>query len=137
MGDTRQLDRLRPGSSIRLPGLVLMRQRPGSAKGIVFMTVEDEYGVGNLVIYTDVATRDRAALVAGRLLVAEGRIEREVERAEVPITHLLVRRLIDRSDLLDGLVAVDGQEAAAEVAERTLGRADEVRRPEPGSRRAP
>ena len=101
------------------------------------MTVEDEYGVGNLVVYTDVSTRDRAALVAGRLLVAEGRIEREVERAEVPITHLLVRRLVDRSDLLDGLVAVDGPEAAAEVAERTLGRADEVRRPEPGSQRAP
>ena len=137
MGDTRQLGRLRPGSLIRLPGLVLMRQRPGSAKGIVFMTVEDEYGVGNLVVYTDVSTRDRAALITGRLLVAEGRIEREVERAEVPITHLLVRRLIDRSDLLDGLVAVDGPDAAAEVAERTLGRADEVRRPEPGSRRAP
>ena len=114
-----------------------MRQRPGSAKGIVFMTVEDEYGVGNLVVYTDVSTRDRAALVAGRLLVAEGRIEREVERAEVPITHLLVRRLVDRSDLLDGLAAVDGPEATAEVAERTLGRADEVRRPEPGSRRTP
>ena len=65
MGDTRQLGRLRAGSSIRLPGLVLMRQRPGSAKGIVFMTVEDEYGVGNLVVYTDVSTRDRAALVPG------------------------------------------------------------------------
>jgi error-prone DNA polymerase len=59
-----------------------------------------------------------------------------VAQAEVPITHLIVRRLVDRSDLLDGLVAVDGPEAAAEVAERTLGRADEVRRPEPGSQSA-
>ena len=89
------------------------------------------------MVYTDVSTRDRAALVAGRLLVAEGHIEREVERAEVPITHLLVRRLIDRSDLLDGLVAADGPEAAADLAERTLGRADEVRRSEPGRRWAP
>jgi error-prone DNA polymerase len=75
--------------------------------------------------------RDRAALIGARLLVAEGRIERETERAEVAITHLICRRLIDRSDLLDGLSAIDG---AAEWAERALGRADEVRRPEPGSR---
>lgn len=54
LGDSRELGRLRAGSWIRLPGLVLMRQRPGSAQGIVFMTVEDEYGVGNLVVYTDV-----------------------------------------------------------------------------------
>ena len=134
--DTRALDRRRSGSAIRLPGLVLMRQRPGSAKGIVFMTVEDEHGVGNLVIYPDVAARDRSALVAGRLLVAEGRVERQEEHAEVPIIHLVVRRLIDRSDLLGclsdpGIAAGDG-----DWVDRLLGRADEVRRPEPGNRRA-
>jgi error-prone DNA polymerase len=110
---------------------------PKSAKGIVFITVEDEHGVGNLVVYPDVTARDRAALVAGRLLLAEGRIEREVKEvkhAEVPITHLIVRRLVDRSDLLDGLAAVDGP-AATGWADRMLGRADEVRRPEPGSQR--
>ncbi|MBL6455813.1 error-prone DNA polymerase [Belnapia sp. T6] len=134
--DCRQLGRLRSGASIRLPGLVLMRQRPGSAKGIVFMTVEDEHGVGNLVVYPDVAARDRAALVAGRLLVAEGRIEREVERAEVPITHLIVRRLIDRSDLLGCLTDPGIAVGGSDWVDRVLGRADEVRRPEPGSRRA-
>jgi error-prone DNA polymerase len=133
--DTRRLASLRPGAWIRLPGLVLMRQRPGSARGIVFLTVEDEHGVGNLVVYPDVAARDRAALVAGRLLIAEGRVEREVEHAEVPITHLIVRRLLDRSDLLDSLVAVDGGAPGSDWAERTLGHADEVRRPEPGSQR--
>jgi error-prone DNA polymerase len=135
-GDSRGLGRLRSGAAIRLPGLVLMRQRPGSAKGIVFMTVEDEHGVGNLVIYPDVAARDRSALVAGRLLVAEGRVERQVEHAEVPIIHLVVRRLVDRTDLLGclndpGVAAGDG-----DWVDRMLGRADEVRRPEPGSRRA-
>ncbi|WP_043344118.1 error-prone DNA polymerase [Belnapia moabensis] len=134
--DTRRLDRQRSGAVIRLPGLVLMRQRPGSAKGIVFMTVEDEHGVGNLVIYTDVAARDRAALVAGRLVAAEGRVERQEEHAEVPIVHLVVRRLIDRSDLLGcltdpGLAAGDGG-----WVDRVLGRADEVQRPEPGGERA-
>jgi error-prone DNA polymerase len=119
---------------VRLPGLVLIRQGPGSAKGIVFLTVEDEHGVANLVVYDQVAQRDRAALVAGRLLIAKGRVEREVEHAEVPITHLIVRRLLDRSDLLDRLLKVDDGTADPNWAERSLGRADEVRRPEPGRR---
>ena len=139
--DTQRLNTARPGSWIRLPGLVLMRQRPGSAKGIVFLTVEDEFGVGNLVVYTDVAARDRQALVSARLMLAEGRVERETQHAEVPITHLLVRRLIDRSDLLrDLLVDNPGAQLAAhlaapgEWAERSLSRADEVKRQEPGAR---
>jgi error-prone DNA polymerase len=59
--DTRRLRSAKAGSSIRLPGIVLMRQRPGTAKGIVFITIEDEFGVCNLVVYTNVGTRDRAA----------------------------------------------------------------------------
>jgi hypothetical protein len=78
---------------------------------------------------------NRAALVAGWLLIAEGRVEREVEHAEVPITHLIVRRLLDHSDLLDRLVEIDAGNANPDWAERSLGRADEVRRPEPGSGR--
>jgi len=130
--DTARLNQARAGSWIRLPGLVLMRQRPGSAKGIVFLTVEDEFGVGNLVVYTDVSARDRQALVSARLMLAEGRVERENQHSEVPITHLLVRRLIDRSDLLRELLAENPADPA--WAERSLGRADEVRRPEPGAR---
>ena len=106
-GDTRQLNARRAGTKIRLPGLVLIRQRPGSAKGVVFLTVEDEHGVANLVVFERIAARDRAALVSGRLLIAEGRVEREVAQAEVPITHLIVERLIDRSDLLSRLVEIE------------------------------
>lgn len=69
----------------------------------------------------------------GQLLVAKGRVEREVEKAEVPITYLIVRRLIDRSDLLDGLAAIEWPSADTGWADRTLGHADEVRRPDPGS----
>ena len=110
--DTRRLGTARPGCWVRLPGLVLMRQRPGTAKGIVFVTVEDEFGTANLVIYADVGARDRAAMVGARLLVAEGRVERETERAEVPITHLICRKLADRSDLLDGLMRSEAPESA-------------------------
>jgi hypothetical protein len=65
----------------------------------------------------------------------EGRVERETEHAEVPITDLICRRLIDRSDLLDGQSSIDGGDNA--WAGRALGRADEVRRPAPGSRPSP
>src|SRR3954464_9754945 len=119
----------------RLPGLVLIRQRPGSAKGVVFLTIEDEHGAANLVVFEQTARRDRAALASGRLLGAEGRVEREVEHAEVPITHLIVRRLVDRSDLLNRLVEIDGGQASPDWTDRPLARADGVGRPEPGSPR--
>jgi error-prone DNA polymerase len=73
--------------------------------------------------------------VSGRLLIAEGRVEREVAQAEVPITHLIVERLIDRSDLLSRLAQIDDTTQDQVWTERSLGRADEVRRPEPGSQR--
>jgi error-prone DNA polymerase len=128
---TRSLAASRAGTRLRLPGLVLMRQRPGSAKGVVFLTIEDEFGVANLVVFQDIAARDRAALVAGRLLLAEGVLEREDAHAEIPILHLIIRRLTDWSAMLDALPQAEGSSA---WAERNLGRADEVRRPDPGAR---
>jgi error-prone DNA polymerase len=92
--DTRRHgERCREGAEVKLPGLVLMRQRPGTAKGIVFVTVEDEHGQANIVVFTNVGERDRAALLGARLMVVEGIIERETEHAEVPITHVIARRL--------------------------------------------
>ncbi|MHB0726986.1 error-prone DNA polymerase [Roseomonas mucosa] len=132
LDDTRRLGTARPGSRIRLPGLVLMRQRPGTAKGVVFVTIEDEFGHGNLVVYADLAARDRAALIGARLLIAEGRVERKTEHAEVPITHLICRRLIDCSDMLNGLMR--GHEGST-FGDAALLHGDEVRRPEPGSAR--
>ena len=67
-----------------------------------------EFGIANLVIYTDVGERDRSALIGARLMVAEGRIEREADHSEVPITHLICRKLIDRSDLLGTLTREEG-----------------------------
>jgi error-prone DNA polymerase len=125
LADTRALNAAPQGRRLRLPGLVLVRQRPGSAKGVVFFTVEDEHGIANLVMYPAIAERFRAAVVASRLIVAEGRVERH-ERSEVPIIHLLISRVEDRSDLLDGLHLMD--EARWEA---TMARADEVRRPNP------
>nr|MCU0887890.1 error-prone DNA polymerase [Rubritepida sp.] len=69
--DTRALDAARQGAWLRLAGLVLVRQRPGSAKGVMFFTLEDEHGVANLVLYADLQRRFRREIVAARLLVAE------------------------------------------------------------------
>ncbi len=129
--DTHALRSARSGRRVRLGGMVLMRQQPGTAKGVVFVTVEDEHGVANLVVFADVAARDRQALICSRLLVVEGQVQREDEAVEVPVIHILAKRLVDRSDLLDGLGKIDGSAGWG----RALGRADEVRRPEPGSRR--
>jgi len=131
LADTRRLNAARRGAWLRLPGLVLVRQRPGSAKGVVFFTVEDEWGVANLVLYPDLARQFRAAVVGARLVVAEGRVER-VEAA-VPIIHLIVRKLIDRSELLADLAALDDTQGRADAHDpwtRSLARADEVRRPD-------
>lgn len=132
--DTRVLSRLPAGRRVRVPGLVLMRQQPMTAKGVIFLTLEDEHGQANVVVYTSIAKRDRVAMLTAALLVAEGRVEREDEHAEVPIVHLIASRLIDRSDLLATLGTIDGQEDGA-WAEKALGRADEINRPDPGSRR--
>ncbi|WP_372617895.1 error-prone DNA polymerase [Falsiroseomonas sp.] len=121
--DTRALDAARQGRWVRVPGLVLVRQRPGSAKGVVFFTVEDEFGTANLVLYPDIVTRDRAAVIGARLVLAEGRVER-METSEVPIIHLVVRRLHDWSKLLDGLHALEDANW-----DRVLANADEVRSP--------
>lgn len=123
--DTRALIASRQGRWIKLAGLVLVRQRPGSAKGVVFFTVEDEFGTANLVLYPDVVTRDRAAVVAARLVMAEGRVERH-EQSAVPIIHLLVKRLHDWSGMLDGLHRLEDDDPSWK---RTLARADEVERP--------
>ena len=129
--DTRALGAARQGRWIKVPGLVLVRQRPGSAKGVVFFTIEDEWGTANLVLYPDIVARDRAAVIGARLVLAEGRVER-METAEVPIIHLVVRHLYDWSRLLNGLHAVEDANW-----NRVLAKADEVRSPNPQDARDP
>jgi DNA-directed DNA polymerase III PolC len=86
------------GARVRAAGLVLLRQRPGSASGVTFVTLEDETGVVNLVVWRQVAERWRRALLEARLLEAAGTLQREGD-----VLHLVVRRLVDRSALLGNL----------------------------------
>ena len=88
------------GARARACGLVLVRQRPGSASGVTFVTLEDETGVVNLVVWRNIAERWRRPLLESRLLEAGGELQREGE-----VMHLIVDRLVDRSALLGGLIA--------------------------------
>lgn len=78
---------------VRCAGVVLVRQRPGSAKGVVFMTLEDETGIANIVVWPKVMARFRKEVMGARLILVEGYIQSSPER----VTHLVAERLFDRS----------------------------------------
>jgi error-prone DNA polymerase len=78
---------------VRCAGVVLVRQRPGSAKGVVFMTLEDETGIANIVVWPKVMERFRKEVMGARLVLVEGHIQSSPEQ----VTHLVAERLSDRS----------------------------------------
>jgi error-prone DNA polymerase len=78
---------------VRCAGVVLVRQRPGSAKGVVFMTLEDETGIANIVVWPKVMERFRKEVMGARLVLVEGRIQSSPEK----VVHLVAERLFDRS----------------------------------------
>ena len=78
---------------IRCAGVVLVRQRPGSAKGVVFMTLEDETGIANIVVWPKVMEHFRKEVMGARLILVEGTIQSSPEK----VVHLVAERLFDRS----------------------------------------
>ena len=116
------LDTLPTGRRLTVAGLVLVRQRPGSAKGVIFMTLEDEEGVANVIVWPKVFERYRPVVLGARFVVVHGRLQNENG-----VVHVVADRIEDRTDLL------------AHLADNTAGleqlaRADEVRRPQPDAR---
>jgi error-prone DNA polymerase len=85
--------------SVRCAGVVLVRQRPGSAKGVVFMTLEDESGIANIVVWPKVMEKFRKEVMGARLILVEGYIQSSPEE----VTHLVAQRMVDRSHDLIGL----------------------------------
>nr|WP_298133410.1 error-prone DNA polymerase [uncultured Pseudoxanthomonas sp.] len=96
--DSRQLRALPHGRGALAAGIVTQRQRPATAKGTIFITLEDEHGMVNVVVWSHVALRDRKALLGARLLAVRGRWE-QVDG----VAHLIARRLEDFSHLLGEL----------------------------------
>ena len=83
------------GHPVRVAGIVLVRQRPGTAKGITFVTLEDETGIANLIIRPDVWARWRPAALGATILLAQGRLQRHGQ-----VIHVLCTKLEDLSERL-------------------------------------
>jgi error-prone DNA polymerase len=88
------------GDAVRAAGLVTCRQRPDTASGVVFVTLEDETGTVNVVVWRALVERQRRALLGATLLAVQGIVERDGE-----VVHLMARRLHDYSALLGELTA--------------------------------
>jgi error-prone DNA polymerase len=105
------------GRRLRCAGVVLVRQRPGSANGVIFITLEDETGIANLVVWPAVMEKFRKEVMGARLLWVEGKIQASPEG----VVHLVAERLVDRSSemarLSDGLVAQPALPPGAELYE--------------------
>ena len=113
-------------SSVKVAGVVLIRQRPGSAKGVCFITLEDEAGVVNLVIWPDVMERYRKVIMGARLMEVTGRLEMDDE-----VLHVIVNRMEDATWRLAMLSddLLDPQISRADEVNRPLRTMSEVKRP--------
>lgn len=102
---------------VTVAGLVLVRQRPGSAKGTVFLTLEDETGVANIIVWPKVFEVLRPAVIGGRFIAVTGRLQREGD-----VVHVVAEKAEDLTRML-GLLSTLGPDMVS------LARADEIKRP--------
>jgi len=93
---SRDIEHLHHGRFVRVSGIVTGRQRPSSASGVLFLTLEDEFGNINVVIWTRVLERFRSAVIKGRLLRIKGVVEREGS-----VIHVIAGHVEDLSHHLD------------------------------------
>jgi error-prone DNA polymerase len=94
-----QLADLSSGQAISVAGLVITKQRPGTASGVTFVTLEDETGHMNLVVWKQVADQHRAALLNAKLMGVRGEVQIEGQ-----VIHVIAKQLIDHSEMLGGLM---------------------------------
>lgn len=93
------------GHAVGVAGLVLVRQRPGTASGVVFMTIEDETGIANIIVWPRVFEDCRRAVLGARMVAVEGVLQKEQD-----VTHIVARRLKDLTpDLMETMAAPDAQ----------------------------
>lgn len=94
-----RLGEVRAGARVCVAGIVLVRQRPGTAKGVIFVTLEDETGTANIVVWAKVFEQFRRAVISGRLLRVTGRLQRDAG-----VIHVVAETIEDLSPLLDRLL---------------------------------
>lgn len=113
---TQSLSTAKNGDQVKVAGLVLVRQRPGTAKGVIFMTIEDETGNANSVIWATVFEKYRKEILTSRLILLEGKLQ-----IEGSVIHVVVEKCYNLSSLLRRLTPTN----IAEPPVLTLSRADE------------
>jgi error-prone DNA polymerase len=96
----KELNIMSDGDTVKVAGLVIVRQRPGTAKGICFITIEDETGCANLVVFENLFNKYRKEILQSRLLMVEGKLQREGE-----VIHVIVKTCYDLSKLLRHLIS--------------------------------
>jgi error-prone DNA polymerase len=112
------------GQRIKVAGIVLVRQRPGTASGVIFMTIEDEDGIANIVVWPKVFETYRRIVLGGRIVMIEGKLQREGI-----VVHVVADRVTDLTPLLHTL-----NEEKPDIS-RVIARADEVKRATTGDQR--
>ncbi len=93
---TSELSKMKNGMSVRVCGLVTVRQRPGTAKGVLFITIEDETGFANLVVWSKTFEQYRKVILQSRLLMVEGKLQIEGE-----VIHVVVRACFNLNELMN------------------------------------
>ena len=108
----------RDGSQISVAGLVLVRQKPGSAKGVMFITLEDETDIANLIVWPSTFDKLRRAILGAQVMTVRGKVQ-----YASGVVHLIVEHLLDETELLNG---IGGQNQSFTLP---AGRGDEARHP--------
>lgn len=123
ISSTASLETRKNGDWIKVAGLILVRQRPGTASGICFITIEDETGTANLVVFKDLFDRYRKEIIQSKLLMVEGQVQREGE-----VIHVIAKRCYNFSGLLQRLTATKN------LSLKPLSRSDETTSPFPAKK---
>lgn len=117
---TSKLADAKDGDYVKVAGLVLVRQRPGTASGICFITIEDETGSANLVVFQKLFDEYRKEIIQSKLLMVEGKLQREGE-----VIHVIVQQCYNLSRLLRNLTSP----ASRDLSLKPMSRADETTSP--------
>jgi error-prone DNA polymerase len=120
---TGDLPSLKDGDPVKVAGLITVRQRPGTAKGILFVTIEDETGFANIVIWEKAFDKYRREILQARLFMVEGKVQ-----IEGAVIHVITKRCFNLNGLLRGLTAIENDNQPV----LTVSRSDETTSPTTG-----
>jgi error-prone DNA polymerase len=128
MPNARQAE-TKDGAYVSVSGLVLVRQRPGTAKNVIFVTLEDETGIANIIIWPAVFEKFRRTLLGARLLAVRGKLQKQGL-----VIHVIADRLDDLSFELDRLLSDETHPAPEDMADAAVHKKNQEPRVMPRSR---